>query len=87
VGHDAFLIARNPEEDSKLPYLLRLPIGGGLVLKARDTWPRASRIYCHPFDEGWPAHAEILEQTRVSSIRRRGPVIDLVLDRVRLARS
>jgi len=37
VGDDAFLIARNPEEDSKLPYLLRLPIGGGLVLKARDT--------------------------------------------------
>jgi hypothetical protein len=87
VGDDAFLIARNPEEESKLPYLLRLPIGGGLVLKARDTWPRASRIYCHPFDEGWPAHAEILEETRVSSIRRRGPVIDLVLDRVRLARS
>jgi hypothetical protein len=87
VGDDAFLIARNPEEDSKLPYLLRLPIGGGVVLKARDTWPRASRIYCHPFDEGWPADAEILEQTRVSSIRRRGPVIDLVLDRARLARS
>ena len=87
MGDDAFLIARNPEEDSKLPFLLRLPIGGGLVLKARDTWPRASRIYCHPFDEGWPADAEILEQTRVSSIRRRGPVIDLVLDRVRLARS
>jgi hypothetical protein len=87
VGEDTFLIARNPEEDSKLPFLLRLPIGGGLVLKARDTWPRASRIYCHPFDEGWPADAEILEQTRVSSIRRRGPVIDLVLDRARLARS
>ena len=27
------------------------------------------------------------EQTRVSSIRRRAPVIDLVLDRARLARS
>ena len=87
MGEDAFLIARNPEEDSKLPFLLRLPIGGGLVLKARDTWPRASRIYCHPFDQGWPADAEILEQARVSSIRRRGPVIDLVLDRARLAPS
>jgi hypothetical protein len=39
VGEDVFLIGRNPEEDSKLPYLLHLPIQGGLVLKARDTWP------------------------------------------------
>ena len=82
-----FLIARNPEADSKLPYLLRLPIEQGLVLKARDTWPRDTRIYCHRFEQGWPPEAEILEQTRVSSIRRRGPLIDLVLDRPRLARS
>jgi hypothetical protein len=87
VDGDLFLIARNPEQDSKLPYLLRLPIEGGLVLKARDTWPRATRIYCHAFEEGWPDNAEIVEETRVSSIRRRGPVIDLVLDRARLARS
>jgi hypothetical protein len=82
-----FLIARNPQEDSKLPYLLRLPINGGLVLKARDTWPRATRIYCHAFEEDWPDNAEIVEETPVSSIRRRGGVIDLVLDRPRLARS
>ncbi len=50
MGYDSFLIARNPEEDSKLPYLLHLPIEGGLVLKARDTWPRAARIYCHPYE-------------------------------------
>jgi hypothetical protein len=87
VGQPVFLIARNPEEDSKLPYLLHLPIEGGLVLKARDTWPRSARIYCHPFEEGWPDDADILEEARVSSIRRRGPVIDLVLDRPRLARS
>jgi hypothetical protein len=88
VAEDAsFLIARNPEEDSKLPYLLRLPISEGLVLKARDTWPRSARIYCHAFEQGWPEDAEIVEQTRVSSCRRRGPVIDLVLDRPRLARS
>lgn len=87
MGGDLFLIARNPEQDSKLPYLLRLPIEGGLVLKARDTWPRATRIYCHAFEEDWPDNAEIVEETRVSSIRRRGAVIDLVLDRSRLARS
>jgi hypothetical protein len=37
MGEDSFLIARNPEEDTKLPYVLRLPIEDGLVLKARDT--------------------------------------------------
>jgi hypothetical protein len=41
------VIARNPDEGSKLPYLLRLPIDGGLVLKARETWPGATRVYCH----------------------------------------
>ncbi len=28
----AFVVGRNPQEDSKLPYLLRLPLDGGLVL-------------------------------------------------------
>lgn len=82
-----FVIARNPEEDSKLPFLLRLPLEGGLVLKARDTWPRSARIYCHPFEGGWPQGAEILEETPIVSCRRRGALIDLVLDRPRLARS
>lgn len=83
----AFVIARNPEKDSKLPYLIRLPIEGGLALKAYDTWPRSTRVYCHPFEEGWPPDAEVLEETPVASCRRRGAVIDLVLDRPRLARS
>jgi hypothetical protein len=48
-----FLVARNPEPDSQLRYLLYLPIGDGLVLKARDTWPRTSRVYCHRVD-AWP---------------------------------
>jgi hypothetical protein len=82
-----FLVARNPEGDSKLPYLLRLPLDGELVLKARETWPRSSRVYCHPFDEDWPAEAEILDRADVASCRRRGAAIDLVLDRPRLSRS
>lgn len=33
-----FLVARNPEPDSTLPYLIRLPLGEGeLVLKAREN--------------------------------------------------
>jgi hypothetical protein len=35
-----FVVARNPDADSSLPYLIRLPIGDGLVLKAREPWPR-----------------------------------------------
>jgi hypothetical protein len=39
-----FLVVRNPQRDTKLPYLPNVPLGGGLVLKSRDTWPRVSRI-------------------------------------------
>jgi len=83
----AFLVARNPEADSRLPYLLRLPLEDGLVLKAREPWPATARVYCHRFDEPWPENAEIVEQTPVRRCRRRGAAIDLVLERPRLARS
>jgi hypothetical protein len=82
-----FVIARNPEPDSRLPFLLRMPLEGAPILKARDTWPRATRIYCHPFEDVWPADAEVVEETPVASCRRRGAVIDLVLDRPRNTRS
>ncbi|MGE4226684.1 MAG: ERCC4 domain-containing protein [Vicinamibacterales bacterium] len=83
---DQFVIARNPDPDSTLPYLLRLPIDGGVLLKARDTWPTTSRVYCHPLDS-WPADAEIVEQVSVRHCARRGAAIDLVLDRGRNNRS
>jgi hypothetical protein len=82
-----FLVARNPDPDSRLPYLVRLPIDGGLVLKVRDTWPRTSRVFCARVDDGWPSSAEILEQVPVTLCRRRGVAIDLVLDRPREYRS
>jgi hypothetical protein len=77
-----FVVARNPEAESSLPFLLRLPIDGGLVLKAREPWPATSRVYCHPA-EGWPAAPEIVESVPVRVCRRRGAAIDLVLDRSR----
>ncbi len=83
----AFLVARNPDADSKLPYLLRLPPEDGIVLKARESWPVTARVYCHRFAEAWPAEAEIIDQAPVLLCRRRGAAIDLVLDRPRLARS
>ena len=82
-----FVVARNPDPDSRLPYLIRVPIDGGLVLKVRDTWPRTSRVFCARVDDGWPADPEILEEVSVSLCRRRGVAIDLVLDRPRESRS
>lgn len=81
-----FLVARNPDVDSSLPYLVRLPIDGGLVLKVRDTWPRTARVYCARAD-AWPDDPEILEDVAVLLCRRRGPAVDLVLDRPREDRS
>lgn len=81
------LIARNPDPDSTLPFLVRVPLGAdGIVLKTREQWPRTSKVYCHRAD-GWPADAEIVERVAVRSCVRRGPAIDLVLDRGRENRS
>jgi ERCC4 domain-containing protein len=82
-----FVVARNPDPNSRLPYLVRLPIDGGLILKVRDTWPRTSRVFCSRVDDGWPADAEILEEVSVTLCQRRGVAIDLVLDRPRENRS
>jgi hypothetical protein len=82
------LIATNPDPESRLPYLLRLPLGGGLVFRTSGTWPRTKALYCHPVDLAeWPAEPEIVERTPVRSVARRGAAIDLVLARGRENRS
>lgn len=82
-----FEVAANPDPDSSLPFLIRLPLpDGDLVLKARDTWPRTAKVYCHRA-EAWPEQPEILERVAVRSCRRRGVAIDLLLDRPRENRS
>lgn len=82
-----FLIARNPDADSTLPYLIRLPLTEtGIVLKVRDTWPRTAKVYCHPSTD-WPEAPEVIERVPVRSCVRRGAAIDLVLDRGRENRS
>jgi hypothetical protein len=87
VTAGTFLVARNPEPSSRLPYLVSLPLSSGpLVLKARERWPRTARVYCHRA-EGWPEDAEVLEQVPVRVCRRSGVAIDLVLDRAREYRS
>ena len=81
------MIARNPDGDSRLPYLLRIPLGPrGVIVKARETWPRTAKVYCHEVD-GWPADVDILQRVPVRSCVRRGAAVDLVLDRGRENRS
>ena len=82
-----FVVARNPDDASTLPYLLRIPVAGRpLLLKARDVWPRTSKVFCHPLDV-WPADAEVVEEVDVRSCERRGRAVDLILDRGREHRS
>ncbi|MDA8275197.1 MAG: Lsr2 family protein [Actinomycetota bacterium] len=86
-GPDDFVVARNPDPASTLPYLVRVPLGrDGVVLKARDVWPRTAKVYCHPAT-GWPEQPDVVDRAPVRSCTRRGAAIDLVLDRGRENRS
>ena len=82
------LIASNPDADSRLPYLLRLPLGGGMVFRTSGTWPRTKALYCYPVpSEEWPQAPDIVERVPLRSCARRGAAIDLILDRGRENRS
>ena len=82
------LIAVNPDPDSRLPYLMRLPLGDGMVFRTSGTWPRTKALYCYPASvEEWPADPEIVERVGLRSCVRRGAAIDLILDRGRENRS
>ena len=82
------LVTGNPDPDSRLPYLIRVPVGEGLVFATSGTWPRMKALYCHPIPIGeWPAGAEVVERVELRSCRRRGAAIDVVATRARENRS
>jgi ERCC4 domain len=82
------LIAKNPDPGSTLPYLLRVPLGQGLIFRTSGTWPRTKALFCYPVHlREWPADPEIVERVAVRSCERRGAAIDLVLARGREHRS
>ena len=62
------LIAANPDPDSRLAYLMRLPLGDGMVFRTSGTWPRTKALYCYPVavDE-WPADRDVVERVRLRS--------------------
>jgi hypothetical protein len=61
----SFRVARNPDSESRLPYLIWLPIEGGMVLKARETWPRATRVFCARDATPWDESAGLLDDAPV----------------------
>lgn len=88
TGTVQLLIARNPEPDSSLPYLMLVPTAGGLVFRTKGTWPRTSAIYCHPVPRSeWPDEPELVEEIPLRACERRGGAIDIVADRGRESRS
>lgn len=82
-----FRVARNPDVASRLPYVISLPIDDGLVLRAREPWPRGARVFCLRDDAPWDEASELVDDAEVVLCRRRGAAIDLVLDRRSNARS
>src|SRR3954451_19604501 len=82
-----FVVARNPDLESSLPYLLQVPVGGGLLLKAAEPWPVSSRVYCHPLESVPGGELDVLEEVGVRMCAWRGRAVDLVLDRSRHNRS
>ncbi len=82
------LIARNPDPESKLPFLIKVPLGDGLVLRTSDTWPRTKALFCYPVPlADWPAHPEVVESIPLRSCARRGGAVDVIADRTREHRS
>jgi hypothetical protein len=89
-----FVVARNPRPTQGCPPALTpplTPLDPGLVLRPATLGHAPTVSTATPSNRGWPDDAQIVDQiveeTRASSIGRRGAVIDLVLDRPRPARS
>jgi hypothetical protein len=72
---------------ARLPIVLELPLPEGpLVLATRERWPVAKDLYCAEL-AGWPEDARELERVPVSSCRRVGASLQLVLERATRRRS
>ncbi|MBX9640745.1 MAG: hypothetical protein K2X97_13715 [Mycobacteriaceae bacterium] len=83
------LIAVNPDEDSRLRLLLRIPLAGGdLLFRTSGSWPREKALFAHPVPlHEWPANPTIVERVPLRSCTRRGAAIDVIADRSRHNRS
>ncbi len=83
-----FRIARNPDPDSRLPFVLGLPVADEppLALACAVDWPGAKDAFCFQLD-GWPDEAEIISELPVAGCWRAGKSVHLVLRRRERRRS
>jgi hypothetical protein len=83
-----FRIGRNPDPDSRLPFLLGLPVSGAapVVLACAVDWPGAKDAFCHQLP-AWPDDGEVLAEVPVERCERRGQAVHLVLRRQQRRRS
>ena len=88
MGPVELLIARNPDPDSTLPFLIRVPLGSGMVFRTKGTWPRETALFCYPVPpQEWPAEPEVVERIALRACTRRGAAIDVIAERAREQRS
>jgi hypothetical protein len=78
-----WLIAVSPDPDRTLPYLLRLPLAGGMAFRTSGTWPASRRCTAARWTPEWPEHSGIVERTQLRSCGPRGTAIDLGVGRSR----
>ncbi|AOS94742.1 hypothetical protein AN480_26970 (plasmid) [Mycobacterium intracellulare subsp. chimaera] len=83
------LIAVNPDDESRLRLLLRVPLAGGdLLFRTSGTWPREKALFAYPVPlHEWPDNPVIVERVPLRSCHRRGAAIDVIADRSRHNRS
>lgn len=83
------LIAVNPDDESRLRLLLRVPLAGGdLLFRTSGTWPREKALFAYPVSlDEWPEDPVIVERVPLRSCQRRGASIDVIADRSRHSRS
>jgi hypothetical protein len=62
---EELLVAVNPDRHSRLAYLLRLPLGGGMVFRTSSSWPRTKALYSYPVStDEWPECRPLTPQFR-----------------------
>lgn len=75
-----FAVVKMTGEDT---YAVQVPAdgtGGTLTFAVPTAWPEDERLRCRPLD-GLPEWGELVDRCAVSSAVRRGPCLDVVLDR------
>lgn len=75
-----FAVARRADREP--PYVVRVPVDGEapLTFAVSAPWPTQARLRCRPV-ESWPPRAELVDRCAVAAVVRRGPCLDVVLER------